>query len=90
MSLAAGTGLSLAYQSRVTQRVETCRHNSDFLKFSGTFLSTLSRTKADSSCMVAIVSSYSDAECALIARVEKKMELMMSKYDPSHDAHHGQ
>ena len=25
----------------------------------------------------------------LIGRVEKKMEEMMSKYDPSHDAYHG-
>lgn len=34
-------------------------------------------------------SVYTDAERVLIERVERKMEEMMSKYDPSHDAYHG-
>lgn len=30
------------------------------------------------------------SERALVAKVEAHMEFTMAKYDPSHDAHHGQ
>lgn len=67
----------------MTQRVEACRALLPIRPFTKPLPSIYLPL------MAASASSYSEAERALIERVEKKMELMMSKYDPSHDAYHG-